>query len=434
VDPAGVPDALDRAVELLLELCPGARLSGAVDAYPAPVRPLRIVLRRRTLRRVLGADLDAAEVRAALGNLGLAVRAEDEMAWDVEVPTFRRDLLAEEDLVEEVGRIHGYDRFPERASGRVSPAAAMDPRAEAFWRARRALLGLGLTEAVTPSLTDGAREAALVAGDGFFRRPVPLRNPLAADRDSLRGSLLPSLLQALALNRARATSDLALFEVGRSYGAGPRGGVEERLRTAMLLSGRGAVAGNIGAKSCDFFDMKGLVEVYVERFWGVTPRWESGAPAPLSADRSAAVILDGVPIGFLGEPTRDVRAALDLPDDLPVFVAELDLDARAAAAEDVLFRPLPRYPGALRDLAFVVAKGRRHEELVEAIRGAAGKLLSEVRLFDVYEGPPLERSETSLAYTLSFRAPDRSLTNEEVDAVVARIVERLREGLGARIR
>jgi phenylalanyl-tRNA synthetase beta chain len=154
----------------------------------------------------------------------------------------------------------------------------------------------------------------------------------------------------------------------------------------------------------------------------------------VSADRSAAVTLDGRVVGFVGEPSRDARVAFDLPADLPVVVAELDLDSREPAADDVLFRPLPRYPGALRDLAFVVAKGRRHEELAAAIRESAGDLLSGVRLFDVYEGTPLAESERSLAYTLSFRSPERSLTNEEVDAVVARIVERLRGTLGARIR
>ncbi|HMB68163.1 MAG TPA: phenylalanine--tRNA ligase subunit beta [bacterium] len=434
VDPAGIPDALDRAVELLLELCPGASLTGCVDAYPAPVSPVRITLRSRTLRRVLGAELTSAEVRGALESLGLTVRDESAERWEVEAPTFRRDLTAEEDLVEEVGRIHGYDRFPERTSVRASAAGTSDARADAFWRARGTLLGLGLTEVVTPSLVDGARETALTTEGAFFRKPVALRNPMASDRNCLRGSLIPSLLQVLALNRARATSDLALFEVGRIYGAGDGGGVEERLRAALLLSGQGAMAQNIGAKSCDFFDMKGFVEVYVERFWGLAPRWESGAPAPVSTDRSAAVIADGARVGYLGEPSREARAAFDLPADLPVFVAEIDLDARRAATADVLFRPLPRFPGALRDLAFVVEKGRRHEELVAAVREAAGELLDEVRLFDVYEGPPLAETEMSLAYTLSFRSPERSLTNEEVDAVIARIVERLREGLGARIR
>lgn len=434
VDPESVPDAIDRCVELLLELCPAAKVTGAVDAYPAPVSPCRIVLRRRTLRRVLGGDLPAGEVRAALENLGIAVTRETDEEWDALVPTFRRDLLAEEDLVEEVGRIHGYDRFPERISARAVPGPAADARTDAFWRSRSDLLALGLTEALTPSLVDGSREAGLVAGDGFFRAPVPLRNPLTADRDSLRGSLVPSLLQVLATNRARATPDLGMFEVARAYGAVPDGRVDERMRAALLLSGRGPYAGNMSANSCDFFDMKGLVEVYVERFWGVTPRWDSGAPAPVAADRSAAVVVDGRTVGYLGEPTREARAAFDLPADLPVFVAEIDLEAREATADETLFRPLPRYPGALRDLAFVVDKERRHGEVVAAIREATGELLSEVRLFDVYEGPPLAPSEKSLAYTLSFRSPDRSLTNEEVDAVVAGIVERLRTGLGARIR
>jgi phenylalanyl-tRNA synthetase beta chain len=139
-------------------------------------------------------------------------------------------------------------------------------------------------------------------------------------------------------------------------------------------------------------------------------------------------------VGVLGEPDADARKSFDLPAELPVMIAELDLEALPVTRESALFEPLPRYPGVLRDLAFVVDGRRRHEEVAEAVRGAAGDLLAEVRLFDVYEGPPLADDERSLAYTLVFRSPERSLTHEEVDAVVDRIVRHLGESLGARIR
>ncbi|NNE44076.1 MAG: phenylalanine--tRNA ligase subunit beta, partial [Gemmatimonadetes bacterium] len=433
VDPAGVDAALDRAVELLLELCPGARLVDAVDEYPAPPVSTEINLRAKTLARILGTELAASDVAAILNGLGLDC-ATTEQGWTVRVPTRRRDLVAEEDLVEEVGRIHGYNDLPERTQVYAVADRKPEARTEHLWRARRILLSLGLTEVVTPSLIDGEREKAL-GTDRFFWEPVELRNPLTSDRNSLRGSLIPSLVQVLATNRARATSDLALFEVGRTFGPMSKKGVGERLRAGLLLSGRGLADPSVmGPNSCDFFDIKGLVEVYVEQFWGASPDWKEGAPAPLDPARSAMVLVGGKTVGFVGEPDGNVRKAFDLPAELPVVIAELDLEKVGVSREAVPFEPLPRFPPVVRDLAFVVEKSRRHEDIVAAVRDAAGELLAEVRLFDVYDGAPLADTETSLAYTLVFRAHDRSLTNEEVDGIVARVVKRVSETLDARIR
>lgn len=434
VDPDGVPEALDRAVELLLEVSPNARLVHAVDAYPAPTRTRRVTLRRRTLARILGTELPAPEVRSLLERLGLVVE-ESADAWNAVVPTFRPDLAAEEDLVEEVARLHGYDRIPEHARVHAAAAPVAAPGIDAQRRARRILLSLGLTEVVTPALVDSSREAALTEPSGFFAAPVAVRNPLSADRDALRGSLLPSLLAVLATNRARASSDLAIFEVSRAYAQRSDGRVDERLRAGILLAGKALNAPRmLDVKFCDFFDMKGLLEVYVEQFWGASLRLGGDVPALLAPGVSCAAIVDGERVGFFGEPARAVRRMWDLPAEFPVFLAELDLAARVHADDTHEFRPLPRFPGASRDLAFVAPPAVRHEDLVREIGAAGGELLEECRLFDVYEGAPLGPGERSLAFTLVFRAPDRSLTNEEVDERVARVVERVSKVLGARIR
>lgn len=445
VDPEGVPAALDRAVELLITLSPTARLVGAVDAYPAPPERARIELRRRTLRRILGTNLADEEVCGIFERLALSVEETTEDRWVVRVPTFRSDLVAEEDLVEEVARIHGYDRLPVRTEFRagVGPRPE-DPRVSAHASARRLLLGLGLTEVVTPTLIHGDVERTLSAGDAFFRDAVPLRNPLSSDRNALRGSLLPSLAQVLATNRARASADLAIFEVGRCFGGSPEVGVDERLRAAILLSGRGLDAAvTMGGKLCDFFDMKGLLEVYVEEFWGapltqeeIDPGADSGPGASglLQPGRAVSVHVLGERVGFLGEAGESLRQRFDLPSDLPVVLAELDLDGKSLHREDVTFEPMPRFPVSNRDLAFVVPKSVRHVELASAIRQSAGELLTECRLFDVYEGKPLGEGEKSLAFMLVFRSPERSLTNDEVDLAVAGIVKHVEDSVGARIR
>jgi phenylalanyl-tRNA synthetase beta chain len=388
------------------------------------------------LGRILGIDPPVEEVREIFRRLELEVASEGEGTWEVLVPTFRRDLLAEEDLVEEVGRIWGYDRIPERAAGPGAVAPRHAPRLEAQESARHALLGMGLTEIVTPSLVDSRREEELVPGGDFFGAPIPLRNPMSRDRDSLRGSLVSSLVSVLATNVHRGTRDLALFEVGRTYHGSVETAVSESLRAAVLLAGRGRAASSpMGANSCDFFDMKGLVEVYVEEFWGAPARVVGGAPPPFARGEAASVEVAGTRVGYLGALSPSVRERHDLPEDLPVFVAEVDLEVVApeprAGRE---YRELPRFPGATRDLAFVVARRVRHEELVAGLRRAAGELLEDIRLFDVWEGAPLAAGEKSLAFTLVFRSPERSLTNEEVDGHVQEIVAHLAGELGARIR
>jgi phenylalanyl-tRNA synthetase beta chain len=436
VDPEGVAPALDRCVELLLALCPGARLVHGVDNYPAPRTGRDIGLRRRTLRRILGVEIPPKHVRRIFASLEIEVRDETEEGWEVTAPTFRPDLLAEEDLIEEVARIWGYDRIPERRQIHASANPVLERRVEDQRRARSVLLSLGLTEVVTPTMVDGAREERAVAGDDFFSAPVRIVNPLSQDRGHLRGSLAPSLLTVLAANRARSTSDLAIFEVGRAYGGDVTEGIEEGHRVGVLLAGRGASPGAVGSpKSCDFFDMKGLLEVYVEEYWGSSLRLEASAPAPLDPTGSAIIFVEGVRVGYCGEVGAEARRIWEIPPDLPVVIAEIDLDACLPRPRvEPTYAPLPRFPGVHRDLAFVVSNDVRHGELEAALREAGGDLLAEVDLFDVYEGAPLAEGEKSLAYTLVFRSTDRSLAGEEVDVRIADIVNLLGERHGAKIR
>jgi phenylalanyl-tRNA synthetase beta chain len=436
VDPASVPRALDRCVELLKEMCPEAELVESFEAYPAPVESQEITLRRRTLHRILGIGLDRAEVSRILRDLHLEVVRESDESWTVKAPTFRRDLLAEEDLVEEVARIHGYDCIPERAQIHASAPRLQAPRADALARTRQILLSTGLTEVVTPSLVDAGQEAALVARDAFFAAPVPVRNPLSLDRGGLRGCLILSLVQVLAANRARSLSDLGIFEVGRAFAARPDGSIREAQRVAVVLAGEALSAGIVGGgKPCDFFDMKGILEVYVEELVGKTLRVEGSAPAPLSSSASARVVVESEVVGYLGELTSEVRRAHDFPVSLPVFAAELDLDVLAASDPGKrLYRALPRFPAVVRDLSFVVPQSCSHAELVAAMQREGGELLHEIRLFDVYEGAPLAAGERGLAFTLSFRSPERSLTHEEIDALVETMIRELGEQLGTRLR
>jgi phenylalanyl-tRNA synthetase beta chain len=344
-------------------------------------------------------------------------------------------VSAEEDLIEEVGRMHGYERIPEEVRVRPAPQAVRAAKLERQWDAREMFLSSGLTEVVTPGLVDGAAIDRDLPADEFLSAGAALRNPLSSDRDRLRGSLVPGLLQVLAANRAQSISDLAIFEVGQVFHTR---GEEflERSRAGILLAGSRLTSSWMGkTEVCDFFDMKGIVEVYVERLGGGPLRLEAASFSPLTADQSARAFVDGIEIGRLGDIGAKVRKSYDLPEGLPVFWAELDLEWRGAdEAGQIFFEPLPRFPAALRDLAFVVPRSVASEDLERIAAEASGSALESIRLFDVYEGPPLEAGEKSLAYTLVFRVPERSLASKEVDALVHAIVTRANQKTGARLR
>ena len=302
--------------------------------------------------------------------------------------------------------------IPCQAVARVSPTPLRHARFENFFNSRRTMLRLGVDEVVTPTLVDGEFEDALLAPDSFFGRSVPLRNPLTADRSHLRSTLLPSLLRVLMTNRAQSLPDLDIYEIGRVFGGSADSQVTERQHLAILR--------------------RRLVLAHVRHR---LRRLQRRPDDELSAERSANVVVDGKVVGCLGEIGPEARKAFDLPPDEPVFLAELDLEIAVGSAGSArFFEALPRYPGVLRDLAFVVPRTCRHAELEAALRDEGGDLLAELRLFDVYEGAPLDEREKSLAYTLVFRSPDRSLTHDEVDGRVDALVKRVGRQLDARLR
>lgn len=436
VDVARVPQCLDRAIELLRHTCPELRLVGAVDSAPGPAPSAKVTLTQRNARRILGLDLSHSKVTDILVRLGFVVESQAKDSWTVLVPSFRRDVRDEEDLIEEIARLGGLDQLPERQRMGFRTARVAAPRWEVSRASRRILRSVGLTEVVTPGLIDGARQAGLVPKQSVFGSGFPLRNPLSADRSHLRGTIVLGLLDVLAHNRAQGRRDLAIFEVGRVFSASVAGPPEEHLHVGILLSGWGLTEPWLGASKCsDFFDMKGILEVYVERLCGSEVRATEKVVQPLSTERCAEFSSVHGPAGCGGELGVRVRQAWDLPADLPVVWAELSLEGlRMGGADGRPFEPLPKFPGAVRDLALVVRREVRHEDLERSIRELNSPLLEAIKLFDVYEGPPLAGNEKSLAYTIVFRSKDRSLTNEEVDANVASIVERVERQWGARLR
>lgn len=424
-DPEAVPRGADRACQLMAEWCGARVLAGAVDVGEAPGRR-RVSMRASRARMLLGYEVTSADATQALERLGLPLTADADTVT-VEVPGYRVDIEREVDLIEEVVRIEGYDRVgstlpPVRQPGGLPPTYAF------LGRIRRTLVRAGLREVRLMSFASGA-DLGLTGDAGAVR----IANPISAEEGFLRTSLLPGLLRALAWNQARQVGTAALFEVGTVFRADAA--VEERRKVALVLAGPASVSWNEGPRELDVFDATGAVEALLESLsiavWGhVYPLSE-----PFHPGRSAGIWLgrDRQEAGVVGELHPRVAEQLNLAGR--VAVAELDVEALISnAPAEVSYRDIPRLPPVRRDLAFVLPDDAPAWLVRRTLVDAGGDLLASCRLFDVFAGPPLPEGKKSLAFSVDFRAPDRTLTDEEADAAVAAIVERLAHDFGAEFR
>jgi phenylalanyl-tRNA synthetase beta chain len=432
-DVEGVGEALDRAAQLIARLGGGHVARGAVDVYPVPRAPIAVDLRLARVRRVLGACPSQEVVAGILRGLGFPLDPRDG-GFHVRVPSFRRDVSLEDDLVEEVARIWGYGEIPSTIPSGTLRLTRRPRHLVAHDTIRRVLAASGCREAVTLALIDPAHLAHL-GWDVGDPRVVTLRNPLAADRSVLRPTLVFGLLEAVRTNVRRQAADVRLFELGRVFEAeGPGQLAREETRLGIVLTGaRDARAWFGGKARVDVFDVKGMVENVVEAL-GQEAVGATLASVPyLEEGRAGTLMVGEVPVGVLGELHPDVQRAFDLP--APVFVAELSLDRLGAVPErPSVHRPLPRFPGVQRDLAVLVSAAVSAEEVGRAIRTLANPCLKRVVLFDVYAGEQVGAGRKSLAYALWYQADDRTLTDPEVNLVHGEVVERLRQALGAEVR
>jgi len=416
-----------RRAAALMEQIGGGRLSGAaIDCYPSPRGPKPLGLRRERLALLLGMSVPDHEVERILRSLGLAVTPVP-AGWDVLAPTFRVDLLREVDLIEEVGRHYGFDRLEPSFPPMAMAAPAPDARLERDRIVRRTLTAAGLSEAVTFGITDAAAVAAFAtpAASAAF---VPVANPLSAKFDMLRPTLLPGLVDAVAHNRRHGRRDVALFEVGARF-------TVDGERHAVALAWTGSAASehwSAPPREVDLFDVKGVVEL-LGRALGVDVHLERDTQAFLVDGQAAVVLAGDRRLGHIGQLAPDVAEHRGAPRMDKVFVAELDLDAVAALARprDVIVRALPRYPTVVRDLSVVVSASLPAEIIRGTIHAAADSAganaapLASVAFFDRYQGKGVAEGSVSLSVRLTFQAPDRTLTDAEVQRTFEQILAAL---------
>jgi phenylalanyl-tRNA synthetase beta chain len=411
-----------RAAQLIRQLAGGRIARGVVDVYPTRHTPPRVRLRMSRVERILGIAPPVETAASILTRLGLPTRRRGE-ELDVEVPSFRRDLTMEDDLVEEVIRVWGYDRIPSTLPGGAISLVRLPATRQQDRVVRAALVGAGLAEAVTYSFSDPARAALLRApGDAA---PVALLNPMSEEASVLRQHPLEGLLGAVATNVRRRQPNVRLFEIAPVYvqDGAPR---EPRWLAIAVTGARGDGAWYRAEDPVDVYDAKGLAE-HVLGALGVRVRGEAGGRLEgFEVDTHGALLTDdGLVVGEFGEVGEAVRAAFGI--ETPVFAAAIDLDAVATRPPaTVRYEPLPRFPAVQRDMAFVIGADQSlaAADLEAALRTEAGPLLRGLTLFDVFRFPDGRRS---LAWRLTFQAADRTLTDEEVNAIHARVAAAITE-------
>ena len=441
-DVNAAPVAIARAAALLQQIGAAQPLGPMIDRYPSPVPPVTLTLRASRIEHVLGVAVADSEIPARLQPLGFVVNEDrgsriegressilDPSSWQVNVPSFRVDVQREIDLIEEIARHDGYVSLPATFPELTEPQPPPDSRAQRDRLVRQLLTGCGLSEAVTFSFIE-TEAATLFADAGVL---VPVANPLSELFSVMRPSLLPGLVDAAAHNRRREHADVRLFETGT------------RFTTAGETRGVGAVWAGAGApphwsaatRAADFSDVKGVVDALGGAI-GVTMEYEAVTVPYFVEGRAAAVSFDVRPgisrrFGLIGQIAPRILEARGLPPGDAVWAFELDLDALASlkSADEMRAESLPRYPSVVRDLSVLVDSALPAAAVRGTIRSSAPSTLARIVEFDRYRGKGVPEGRISLSLRLTFRSPERTLTDAEVDEAMDKIVSALASAHGA---
>ena len=423
VDPTIASVAALRACELLAATGAGAAAGAPTDVNPYASAPVEVTLPKAGVARLLGMNVPDTDVMRILQALGFDVEPSGN-DWSATVPTWRVDVRRKEDLIEEIGRHYGYEHLPSTFPGVQQAPPPSDPRIARDRRVRTALLGMGFSEAITFAFIEAAAAEPYLLGQPV----VAIANPLSEKFTVMRPSLLPGLVDALSHNRRHGRPDVRLFEIGTRFS--PAG---ETRGAAFAWMGLGTPDHWSGARrAVDFSDVKGVVE-QLAALAAVDVTFAETRPAILVEGRAAEIRVNGRAVGVMGQLSPAIAESRELAREDEIYVAEIDLDAVTAASplETRRAKPLPRHPFVVRDVSILVADSLSAETVRGTIRTAAPDTLIQVREFDRYQGKGIPDGKVSLSYRLTFQSPDRTLTDEEVQAAMQRVLEALTRDLQA---
>lgn len=412
VDPDQVVAALNRFADLLAQSSPEATADGLIDVYPSPRAAMTLKLRMARTVKLLGMAVSRDEAKSYLTALGFGVNEAGDDEFAVTPPSWRNDVLREDDLIEEIGRIHGYEKIPEADPIGSTPAGGAHGFEAMLDKVREVMLRAGYDQMMTFTLRD------VHPLDAPGER-IRVRTPHSPEIALLRNCLLPSLADSFHRNGIR---DLHLFEIGRVF---PESG--ERTDLAIMSSGRFESPSwrPVDESSADFFTVRGAVE-QIARSLGAEAQFSEGTDERFHPTRQASIRIGGVRAGTVGQIHPDMAEAAELPAD--TVMADVNLSALADVAGGAfVWRPVSRHPATRRDIAIVIPKTVAYADLDSAIRQAGGEVLERHWLFDVYEGKGIPEGSHSLAFAVQMRKADSTFTDEEAnqvrDAIVAALVE-----------
>lgn len=424
--------AARRAAALIIETAGGEAWAGMVDTYPGKTHTPQVVVTQRRVEQILSVQPSVEEVRGILSALGISNRWLPPDRFAVSCPPWRSDINVPDDVVEEIGRILGYDNLPSEPLPGAVPDPEIDQERELGERIRDVLTGLGLREIITYASVGEAELSTTAADANDDLTSVRLQNPMNAERDRLRTSLRPRGLETFAANQREARTVLGVYEVGKTFK--PRAGRqpnEERMALALLGGDTPASVHGEPARPLDFYDAKGLLE---QLGAGLELDFELSGDAhddALAAAQSARVQVRGKPVGVMGRVRPNLATQFGVEGD--VYALELSVAALAPLMRESEPVPSPSvYPAAVEDLALIVDSNTPAGDLSSAI--SANGLVEAVELFDIYTGDQIPAGKKSLAFRIYYRSPDRTLTDRDVEKARRGIVRRLESQFQATLR
>lgn len=435
VDPSGTVDALNRLTDIICETAGGVPTTDHVDIRSKKIAPCSVRLEESMIRRTLGVEIKLGQAKEICTRLGLRPVSHAKGALTVAIPAYRPDITRPIDVIEEIARLYGYHRIEaSMPDATITPITKprIAPKEEL---AREALFGCGFSEAVTYGFGSVEHHEPFAS---LSPAPIELTNPLSQDEAVMRTVLLPGVLKAAATNMSRQRYDVRLFTFGHVFHRPTGGKLEEPLHLAGVMTGLRKTDSWDGTKEkVDFYDAKGAVEALLNSLFLAKEAlvWQRADHMNfLHPGRSAVVLVSNRRVGFVGQLHPDVAKIWDISEDCYVFEIEFGRLAQLALTERAQFSELSRFPFVERDIAILVDDKIPSVEILKVIGNSGVSLVADVRVFDLYRGKGIPEGKKSTAYTIRYAAPDRTLTDEEVNEAHTKIIKALEMELGAVLR
>ncbi|MDD5748386.1 MAG: phenylalanine--tRNA ligase subunit beta [Actinomycetota bacterium] len=432
-DPIGTSRAARRAAQLISQISGGRIALGEIDIFPGKKESIFVELRPWRLNELLGVEISKTEITNILERLEFKISSGETL--NVEVPSFRRDIEREIDLVEEVARIFGYNKIPSDLPKGGRYEAGLSKTGKIEREISNILIAQGLFECISPSFMQNLDLTRLRLPEGHaLTKVVTLLNPLSETGECMRTSLMPGLLKIVRHNQNRGNKDLAIFETGRVFFSAEGNKLPIEMDCiGILLSGMASSQHwSVSQREFDFFDLKGIVENILHTLFIGNYSLKKVERPFLKSGRGSMLQVEGKDAGFLGELKSEVVEAYDIKGH--VYVAEISTDCLIQAAGEPEHREIGRFPGVKVDISIIVDDGVECERVENIIRANGGELLESVSLFDLYKGTQIPDGMKSLAFSLEFRSFERTLSDEDVNERVDSIVSALERDVGAVLR